>query len=71
MDAPSPPGGETPWTSRPPPNLPAAVVFEMAATDSSVTVVSQNLGADLDRVILATSDAPVSASVSDSGTSAS
>jgi hypothetical protein len=47
------------------PSLPAAATFEMAATDSSVTVVSRNLGADLYRVTLATSDAPVRAVVSD------
>jgi hypothetical protein len=47
------------------PNLPAAATFEMAATDSSVTVVSRDLGTDLYRVTLAPSDAPVSASVSD------
>jgi hypothetical protein len=49
------------------PKLPAAATFEVAATAGSVTVRSQNLGADLYRVTLAKATGPVTAKVSDSG----
>jgi hypothetical protein len=54
-------------STTPPPKLPAAATFEVAASARSVTVRSQNLGADLYRVTLAKSAAPVTAKVGDAG----
>jgi hypothetical protein len=52
----------------PAPKLPAVGTFEVAATAASVTVRSQDLGADLYRVTLAKSTGPVTAKVGDTGT---
>ncbi|GIM94204.1 hypothetical protein Ato02nite_059970 [Paractinoplanes toevensis] len=51
------------------PKLPAAASFEVAASDSSVTVRSQNLGADLYRVTLAGGGDAVTPKVAVTGTS--
>ncbi|MEU4243744.1 hypothetical protein [Actinoplanes sp. NPDC026619] len=47
--------------------LPATANFEVAATAGSVTVRSQDLGANLYRVTLAKAPAPVTAKITDSG----